>query len=559
MVIRRICWTVLAALCIWNVTYGAADSDQAIMSLPESGTPISRPHTRLCTVDIVKNFPFDAFGKISEQTYIAPKGCPGPWAKVVLDMDGVIDGAQYDRFGFIHLGQVELLRFTTPEPPHHAINWHVEKDVTSYSSLFSSQEMKKFTVQLDNSISKKLNGVYRLNATLTFYMPDKEFPAQPQPRLIKTISSGDAKQPYFSLVSPTAVEAATTLELPTNITRAILEIYATPHDLEEFWYLPGGNVAPYRELQIYIDGKLAGIAWPFPYIYTGGFNPHYWTPITAINALNIPPYSVDITPFAGILNKSSGAVNKHRISIKLNVMPSNWLIDANLLIDTDTKLETVTGQITRCNISPNAIVTELNNPVDLTKYKNIKVTRSLLCSGKVSTSQGEVITTLKQTFSLKNIFIPTSHQSHLFNHSLHQDVSSQVTTKRIRETDVKSIQSSYTFSLSPSVDDMNSNLPSPFSIDQSLKRIEKVINNGVSVINSITSQRINSSKLSTSLTGQTNSNYFSNATSFFRESGGRCYYIKLQAKDNKLVLQTIQNIPGSARIYKKISTIETCH
>jgi hypothetical protein len=565
MTTRKIWWVLYAAMSVGNTAYaaadiGAPDADHAIVSLPERGVPISRPSTRACRVDIIKNYPFDAFGKISEQPYVMPKDCPGPWAKVVLDMEGAIDGAQYDRFGFIHLGQVELLRFTTPEPPHHAIHWHVEKDVTAYSSVFAAPEVENFTVQLDNSISKKLNGVYRLTAFLTFYMPNKEFPAAAHPNFIKTISSGDNKQPYFSLVSPTTLEAASTLALPTNITRAVLEVYATPHDQEEFWYLPGGNVAPYRELRIFIDGKLAGVAWPFPYIYTGGFNPHYWTPIAAIDALNIPPYHVDLTPFAAMLNKSDSAGNKHRISISLNVMPSNWLIDANLLLDTDPKLKTVTGQMSECNISPDATVTTLNHSSDSAKFKDNKITRSLRCTGVIKTSQGNVITMLEQQFTLKNEFPFAANRSPGFEHLLSQDLSTRVTTKHSLKIQAKATQTSYTFRISPSVDDMNSNLPAPFALDQSLQSIVKTINNGISRIESVTSQRINSANLTTQDSEQTKkNNYVSTATSIFR-SNGKCYYLKLQATDNKLILQTIQDNPNSSAVISpSLNFNETCH
>jgi hypothetical protein len=563
MTTSRIGWAVLAALYVSNAAYAdvaAPVAGQAIVGLPVTGAPIQRPHTRSCTVNIVKNFSFDAFGKISEQAYAPPKDCPGPWALVVLDMDGAIDGVQYDRFGFIHLGQAELLRFTTPEPPHHAIHWHVEKDVTAYSSLFAAANAQNFTVQLDNSISEKLNGVYRLNATLTFYLPDKKFPAAAQPNLIKSIASGDTKQPYFSVVSPTAMEAASTLELPTNITHAILEVYATPHDLEEFWYLPGGNIAPYRELQIYIDGKLAGIAWPFPYIYTGGFNPHYWTPITAIDALNIPPYIVDLTPFAAMLNKPGSAGNQHRFSIKLNVTPSNWLIDANLLLETDPKLERVTGQVTDYHFSPTATVTDLKNPAALKIYKNKKITRSLLCAGKLTTSQGDVTTTLEQTFSLTNEFPALRDKSHVFDHLLSQEVATKVTTKRGLETTAKSLQTSYTFRISPSVDTMNSDLPAPFAMNQSLQRVTKSSHNGVLEIDSVLSQRIRSANQATLTAAHEKKNsYFSNATSTFQDRNGKCYYLQLQAAQNTLTQQTIQDDPNGNLTVDLKASFNACH
>ncbi|GAA3292047.1 hypothetical protein GCM10020295_10330 [Streptomyces cinereospinus] len=55
---------------------------------------------------------------------------------------------------------------------------------------------------------------------------------------------------------------------------------------EEYWYLtvPGSapyscraDDGPYREVQITVDGRLAGIAAPFPTVWTGGWsNPFLW-------------------------------------------------------------------------------------------------------------------------------------------------------------------------------------------------------------------------------------------------------------------------------------------
>ena len=44
---------------------------------------------------------------------------------------------------------------------------------------------------------------------------------------------------------------------------------------------------------------LAGAAYPFPVIYTGGVCPLLWRPVSGIHSFNIPPYVFDLTPFAG--------------------------------------------------------------------------------------------------------------------------------------------------------------------------------------------------------------------------------------------------------------------
>lgn len=53
--------------------------------------------------------------------------------------------------------------------------------------------------------------------------------------------------------------------------------------------------SPLREVQLLIDGMLAGVAWPFPTIFTGGVVPGLWRPIVGIEAFDLKEYEVDIT------------------------------------------------------------------------------------------------------------------------------------------------------------------------------------------------------------------------------------------------------------------------
>ena len=62
-----------------------------------------------------------------------------------------------------------------------------------------------------------------------------------------------------------------------------------------------GNTA-FRQVDVSIDGKPAGVAPVFPWIYTGGVDPGLWIPIPGVQTLNLLPYRVDLTPFAGVLS-----------------------------------------------------------------------------------------------------------------------------------------------------------------------------------------------------------------------------------------------------------------
>lgn len=67
------------------------------------------------------------------------------------------------------------------------------------------------------------------------------------------------------------------------------ELFASGNGQEEFWYFdpvngfyshPYAGTAygngPFREVRLLIDGKLAGVAFPYAVIFTGGIIPAAW-------------------------------------------------------------------------------------------------------------------------------------------------------------------------------------------------------------------------------------------------------------------------------------------
>jgi hypothetical protein len=89
-------------------------------------------------------------------------------------------------------------------------------------------------------------------------------------------------------------------------------VIAQSQNEEEQWFLclPNsiastlddcGNTG-FRQVDVSIDGQQAGVAPVFPWIYTGGVDPGLWVPIPGVQTLNLLPYRVDLTPFAGVLS-----------------------------------------------------------------------------------------------------------------------------------------------------------------------------------------------------------------------------------------------------------------
>ena len=96
--------------------------------------------------------------------------------------------------------------------------------------------------------------------------------------------------------------------------------------------LCGGGA--YRQIEVYVDGIIAGLAYPFPVVYTGGINPLLWRPLTGVFSFNVPPYEFDLTPFAGRLNDGRDHVLGIRVSrchlptLYMHVKMSNKKLEA---------------------------------------------------------------------------------------------------------------------------------------------------------------------------------------------------------------------------------------
>jgi hypothetical protein len=289
---------------------------------------------------------------------------------------------QFDRSGGVFLGDVELLRTTTPEPSPSGIAWHVEKDVSDYI-LYILAGPKNATLGITNIVDTTYTGVIYVNASLSFY--GRPFPStdaagdgagsttssttllqggsssagfntakdndnaavssssngkkhltpSPQYREENTglVPEHGASPPLIlplvfpfnpstrQWTSPPSLsgDANLSVSLPSwpqpNIARVYLDLMASPHGCEEFFYtnLPseaedvngsscGGGV--YRELQVWVDDKLAGILYPAVVLYTGGVNPFLWRPLSGIGSFDIPAYRFDLTPFVGLFNSA---------------------------------------------------------------------------------------------------------------------------------------------------------------------------------------------------------------------------------------------------------------
>ena len=377
--------------------------------------PIKRPNTTSCVVTLAYNYAFENFTP-DVGAYAPPPAsqCPGPWSKVVLDWNVSVSGTQYDRLGAIWIGGTEIFHFTTSEPPGSQIMWHVEKDVTEYTQQLNTPQ--NFTISLGNLLNQSLTGIYYATATLTFYEPGPKWPPATTPDLVAPIST-TGSPPWFTLNTPSD-QASATLSLPTNIERALLEVYTTGHGCDEFWYAQestayeqsigqscGGTA--YRELDVTLDGALVAVIVPYPYIYTGGINPSFWLPIPGHDTLDQPPYPVDLSPFVGILTNGQ----PHTIAISVDNNFGYWVADADLLITQDHGASTTSGKVTALESGPAQV--EHYNESRLTSTggnASYRAQHYVNASGYVDTSHGRVTTTTATnwTFSDRQRFANSS-------------------------------------------------------------------------------------------------------------------------------------------------------
>jgi hypothetical protein len=391
--------TVLTgALAALSLSLGTASADTVPAEFgtdyhdPVTAAPaISTPHTHSCSVTVAKA-QFKDFTPYTG-TYTPPTGCgtPGRWSKVVLRMDGSVKGRQYDRLGYLDIGGVQVFRTSTPEPSQDGINWSVEKDVTEYEKTLSSAQ--SVDMLIGNVVNDTYTGVLDVKVTLTFYAPGPGRTSSAPDQVIP-LSDGDS------------VTTGASLTTPRNSERILAEVYATGSGggCEEFWYsavtpsasysCQGGDKGPYREVQVSIDGKVAGIASPYPNVWTGGWSPYLWSVIPSPNTFDVRPLEFDLTPFAGLLNDGKA----HTVDVSVVGVPTGqtgWSAPTNILVWQDAHKSVVTGAVTSYKQADPAV----SNTYTDGSLRHLVTDGEdrLKVTGYLDTSHGRVTTTVERT------------------------------------------------------------------------------------------------------------------------------------------------------------------
>ena len=488
---------------------------------------VARPSTTPCEVVLFDNLEFNDYTP-RDFSYTPPTDCPGPWAKVVLEFDAYVTaGIQFDRTATIWLDGVNLLFGTTPEPaPSLSPSWHVERDLTDYSALFTGTQAGD--VYIGNTVDAQYTGVIYGTGTLQFYPLPANEPAPVVPDQV--VALGGVPGGTVDLASPTQT-LSQTLTLPTNIERAYLDVFAQSQYQDEFWWscLPDVDAqitgdcpgTAFREVELTIDGQPAGVAPIYPLVYTGGVNPNLWIPIPGLQTLNFLPYRVDFTPFAGLFDDG----NPHTIALSVFNTHDHFSTTAALLLYLDAGSTAVTGAVTTNTLgaAPTPVITGsiASNGIGTV---SVDSNRQFTIAGYVNTSHGRVDTQVDQTFAFDTTTTYTTASNETITQSTTVDTTTTVANATPASTTVTQTNLSYPFSFGAA--------GNVFDFDQALDDIVNTAVDGVATFNSTLSNHVTSHFQGALASRHSEQDYE------YNDSTGSCYSRDITSVANALATVT---------------------
>lgn len=352
---------------------------------------------------------------------------PCSFNRVTMNFTVTSAGRQFDRLGIMYLGDIEVFRTSTAEPTASGIIWTYTKEMEQYNVLW--REPQKIIFDLGNLIDSTYTGAYNTTLTATFFtVPD----SKPTADRILPISALQSAKNMGSDFQVPAHNASVSYTLPRNIQRAVISISANGQSTEEFWYT---NVlssdaetftetagilygfSPFREVQLLIDGQLAGVSWPFPVIFTGGIVPGLWRPIVGIDAFDLRQHEIDATPFLPLLCDG----NSHTFEIRVaglnddglghatlsEAVGSYWVVTGTIFLFLDGVGSVTTGSIHVVDEPPprltvSSILTQDSSGANETLVYTTEASRDLSTSSTVTTSTGTSAVSWVQHLSYAN-------------------------------------------------------------------------------------------------------------------------------------------------------------
>ncbi|KAI0181267.1 peptide N-acetyl-beta-D-glucosaminyl asparaginase amidase A-domain-containing protein [Hypoxylon sp. FL1284] len=380
-----------------------------------------------CTVVLMEHSFANSYGAPFVGNY-TPPDCA--FDHVTINFTVLVKGRQYDRTGVMYLGDTEVWRTSTAEPTSYGIRWVWLKDMTPYTSMWKSPQTLIF--DLESIVDDTYTGILNTTLTATFFTSPAAAEGPTPADMIIPISERTGTTGEPSQFTYPAQVASNKVSFPQNANRAVFTVDVKAQGNEEFWWsnVPQSAIntfeadygtypgySPFREVQVLIDGKLAGVDWPFPVIYTGGVVPQLHRPIVGIEAFDIKEHEIDITPWLPVL--SDGA--DHTFTIQVvgldddgsssatlsTTTDDEWYITGKIFLWLDDEGSITTGEAPApYDTDPTIVFSQTitqnstggNDTIDYT----IAVTRTLNISAHVKTQNGEGMATWSQSLSYSN-------------------------------------------------------------------------------------------------------------------------------------------------------------
>ncbi|KAI1341680.1 peptide N-acetyl-beta-D-glucosaminyl asparaginase amidase A-domain-containing protein [Xylariaceae sp. FL0016] len=290
----------------------------------------------------------------------APSSCT--YATTVFNLSVVSSGRQYDRLATLWLGDVEVWRTSTAMPTQAGIHWAFQKDMTVWDVLLRAEQT--VILELNNVVDgDRYTGFFNVTLEALYFNDVYEHGLHPADAIypISTLSSSANTSSVFSLPDD---DGAVNLTFPRNVKTAVVSVMASGNGEEEFWFTnvpteyvdtfpanPGWlyGYSPFREVQLLIDGQLAGVSWPFPILFTGGVDPGAWRPIVGIDAFELPSFEIDVTPWLSLL--TDGQAHSFQLQTvgfdtaaegSIGPIGENWWVSGSVFVWTDEEVEQTT-------------------------------------------------------------------------------------------------------------------------------------------------------------------------------------------------------------------------
>ena len=211
--------------------------------------------------------------------------------------------------------------------------------------------------------------------------------------------------------------------------------------------LPGYSA--FREIQVFVDGRLIGVAWPYPVIYTGGVNPLLWRPIVGISAFDVPTYEIDMTAYLPMVLGEAKSWEIRVVShdpASGDLIGSNWIVTGRVFVWTDPDPSWVTTGTINHILAPEpkfeaeTILQTDNQGRNITLQISLEASRSISVSSTIYTSSGvhNAIWTQGLSFTNKNT---------LTNGAANQSVKQTTSGSSFSTSEGKSLTCAYSYPL----------------------------------------------------------------------------------------------------------------